>query len=88
MAVPMVRPFAIMRVIDRYNYVISQSSTSKPVVVHREKPKLYYSNNAQPAGSGSRSNDVTTTVQPHVVDENVGNSQHIAPYDTSDYDIV
>ncbi len=54
---------------------MSKSSTSKPIVVHREKLKLYCSDNAQAAVGGDVLNDVTTAVQPNVVDVNADNSQ-------------
>jgi hypothetical protein len=37
-------PFTIIRVIDKYNYMIAKSATAKPLIVHRDKLKIYCSN--------------------------------------------
>jgi hypothetical protein len=35
-------PMKVIRVIDAHNFVVQKSSKSKPMVVHRDKLKLYY----------------------------------------------
>jgi hypothetical protein len=34
-------PFTVLRVIDDYNFIITKSAKSKPLVVHRDKLKLF-----------------------------------------------
>ena len=35
-------PYTVLRVIDPYNFVIRKATKTKPIVVHRDKLKLYY----------------------------------------------
>ncbi len=41
-------PYTVLKVIDRYNYMITRGPTAKPMVVHRDKLKIYFSNPAAP----------------------------------------
>jgi hypothetical protein len=41
-------PYTVLKVIDRYNYMITRRPTAKPMVVHRDKLKIYFSSPAAP----------------------------------------
>jgi hypothetical protein len=56
-------PFTIIRVIDKYNYMIAKSATAKPLIVHRDKLKIYCSNFVAADSGPAIGNDVVPLSQ-------------------------